>query len=202
MTTCVGAIAYLLEATFWPRAFLDTPRLIKDLNYPSLEKDVCQKAQGRTALAGEDGIPLNQMYTRSRHNDMTYFSRLKSKRRIFKLLLHIPTTEEPSTFTLALRSARAAYLLTYKSPLFLALLQSDSVTAKSPKLFCPDLMVASCFKSISKASSLVLVILASRQLLGLLLSLCLINRCAALILPSFGAGRSGRMVSELWCWAM
>lgn len=99
---------------------------------------------------------------------------------------------------------------TYRSPLLRALLQSLSLTARSPKLSSPALILASNARMISLASSLVLVISAcvssapprlpppacrcpvcyccSRRLtcfqeLARLLSLCFTRRCEHLILP-------------------
>lgn len=66
-----------------------------------------------------------------------------------------------------------------KSPDFLALLQSLSVTASSPKVAAPDLIRDSWPCKILSASSLVRVTLASFQELGRRLSLCLISKCEA-----------------------
>ena len=80
-------------------------------------------------------IPLNQMHSRCRVNDTTDLTRLQGKRCVFKLLLHLAVPKEtPADFISFPQSAiHRSCNETYRSPFFLALLQSDSDTAKSPK---------------------------------------------------------------------
>ena len=89
-----------------------------------------------------------------------------------------------------------------RSPLLRALLQSDSDTARSPSVVCPDLICCSYPLMISVASSKDLVICGSLQLLGFLLLLCLTSRWAALILPSGAVAASVLVLAELWFCAM
>lgn len=88
---------------------------------------------------------------------------------------------------------------TYRSPFFLALLQSDSDTARSPKS-SPDWIRCDKPSRVSMASSFDRVISASLQLLGRLLSLCFTSRWLQRILPSPCPATSGR--PPLWCSAM
>ena len=100
---------------------------------------------------------------------------------------------------------------TYRSPFFLALLQSLSLVARSPKLTSPLLIRSSYPLSNSNASSFVRRISGSFQLLGRRLSLCLTSKWAARILPSLVAedeaaeadrrGLDG-LGAELWWRAM
>ena len=91
---------------------------------------------------------------------------------------------------------------TNRSPLFLALLQSDSVTERFPRDTSPARMRSSWLLRILIASSLVRVMSASRQLLGLRLFLCFTRRWAARILPSFAPRPSGRTAAVTACWSM
>ena len=45
-------------------------------------------------LPSFDDIPFNQVHPASRIDNPTDFSRLEGKRRLLKLLLHVPVTEE------------------------------------------------------------------------------------------------------------
>jgi len=74
--------------------------------------------------------------------------------------------------------------VTYRSPFFLALEQSLSLVARSPSPISPLFILLSCPRKMFSASSLLLEIWGSFQLLGRRESLCLTSRCAARILPS------------------
>lgn len=115
---------------------------------------------------------------------MADLARLKRKRGLFKFLLHVALAKEAPISVVRTCCTVLVVLSTYRSPLFLELLQSLSVVAKSPKLVAPLLILASCASMMLIASSFVRVICASLQLDGRLESLCLTSRCDALILPS------------------
>ena len=139
------------------------------------------------------------MKTRSRLNDVANLTGFQRKRRVFKLFLHVSFAEEASVVYVSSRAIMDLDMgRAYKSPLFLELLQSLSVVARSPKLVAPLLILASCANMILIASSFDRVICDSRQLEGLRESLCFTRRCDALILPSCCPAPSGLRFAELW----
>ena len=130
-------------------------------------------------------LPFNQVQTGGSLDNMAHLAGLQSKSGILELLLHVTLAKE----TAKERSVSARYgaengSRTYRSPLFLELLQSLSVVARSPRLVAPLLILASWPRMMVMASSLERVIWASRQLEGRRESLCLTRRCEARILPS------------------
>jgi hypothetical protein len=104
--------------------------------------------------------PLNQVQTRSSFDNMAHLAGLESKCSVFKLLLHVTLAKETAVQSHVnkrvdrVKESRT----TYRSPLFLELLQSLSVVARSPRLVAPLLILASCPRTMAMASSLERVI--------------------------------------------
>lgn len=84
-----------------------------------------------------------------------------------------------------------------RSPFLRELTQSDSDVARSPRVFCPDLICSSYPLRMSIASSFDLVMFCSFQLEGLRLPLCLTSKWATLILPGWRSPLSSLLLASL-----
>lgn len=82
-------------------------------------------------------IPFNEMDTRGCFYNAADLARLEGKSSIFKLLLHITTAKEATVKSEYMRMMFKG-CQTYRSPDFLALLQSDSDIAMSPRVASPE----------------------------------------------------------------
>lgn len=136
------------------------------------------------------------MHTGRSLNNATDLARSQRESSLFEFRLHIssskdapitkprPLSQHDTSYPIHVKKEKGS-MITYKSPFFLALLQSLSVIATSPKLTSPLLILLSCAFKISIASAFERVMLGSRQLLGRRLSLCLMRRWRARILPGW-----------------
>lgn len=99
-----------------------------------------------SSISGRTGkyLPFNKVDTRGRLNNAADLAWLQRKGGILEFLLHLATAEKPACEELVLDIAKDGIAMTldvtYRSPFFLALLQSDSETAISPKLTSPERM--------------------------------------------------------------
>ena len=89
-------------------------------------------------------VPLNQVDAGCGVYDVADLARPENEGGIFKLLLHLTSTEKTavhgSIIDWAGLSIDSMKISTYRSPFFLALEQSDSVRASSPRVISPDLI--------------------------------------------------------------
>lgn len=120
--------------------------------------------------------PFDQVKARRSLDHSANLAGLQRKCRVLEFALHVTLLKEAPVHSSQRNCKFPANVSTHKSPPLRALLQSDSVAASSAKEVSPAFILRSCSWIISMASSLVRVILASRQLEGRRLPSCLTSR--------------------------